>query len=153
MDIRRITYIMGNIIGSTDFRIQHFSVKELMLRIKDEQLIYSRIQYKMWERSKQIQFIESVLCGIPIASLYFNGSRPKWTVLDGVERLCALYDFVNNEFPIYDLELLPKVYENKFFSDFPPAVRRRFLNTFVYGYVLTTELTDDVLNSIFRRLN
>lgn len=145
--------MFSNIVGSTDFRIQHFSIKELMLRIKDNQLIASRIQYKKWEKHKQIQFIESVLCGIPIASLYFNGSTPRWTVLDGVERLYSIEAFVNNEFSLNNLELLSPMFENMFFNDFSPAVKRRFLNTSVYGYVLTTELPNDVLHSIFERLN
>lgn len=144
---------MDNIIGSTDFRMQHFSIRELMLRMGDNQLIANRVQSKIWDEQKQVRFIESVLCGIPIASLYFNGSTPQWSVLDGVERLCAIEAFVNNEFALNGLELLYPKYENKFFNDFPPAVRRRLMNTSVFGYVLTRELPQGILNSIFKRLN
>lgn len=144
---------MDNIVGSTDFRMQHFSIRELMYRMGDAQLIIQRETGKKWGTGKQIRFIESVLCGIPIASLYFDGSKPQWTVLDGVERLYAIKRFLNNEFPMRSLQLLSLDYENRFFNDFPPAVRRRFLNASVIGYVLTTELPKEVLRNIFERLN
>lgn len=144
---------MNNTIGSTDFRMQYFTIRELMQRMGDELLIGKRVLRKQWNRQKQISFIESVLSGIPIASVYFDGSKPRWTVLDGVERLCAIEDFVNNAFPLKDLNLLSPDYEDKFFRNFPFAVKRRFMNTPVIGYVLTTELSKEVLELIFKRLN
>ncbi len=146
------THIMNDIIGSTDFRMQHFTIRELMQRMDDGQLIGKRVQRKRWNEQKQIRFVESVLSGIPIASFYFNGAYPQWTVLDGVERIHAIRRYVNDEFQLHDLELLSKVY-NGYFSDLLPSVKRRFINTSLMGYVLTTELPKEVLNSIFKRLN
>ena len=146
------THAMNDIIGSTDFRMQHFTIRELMLRMDDEQLIGRRVGWKQWDEQKQKNFIESILSGIPIASFYFNGAYPQWTVLDGVERIHAIYRYVHDEFQLQNLELLSEDY-NGYFSELRPSVKRRFMNTPVMGYVLTTELPREVLNSIFKRLN
>lgn len=146
------THAMNDIIGSTDFRMQHFTIRELMQRMDDRQLVGKRVQWKLWDEQKQMRFIESVLSGIPIASFYFNGAYPQWTVLDGVERIHAIRRYVYNEIQLRDLELLSREY-NGYFSDLLPSVRRRFINTPIMGYVLTTELPKEVLNSIFKRLN
>lgn len=146
------THAMNDIIGSTDFRMQHFTIRELMLRMDDGQLVGRRVPGKHWDEQKQISFIESILSGIPIASFYFNGAYPQWTVLDGVERIHAIRRYVHDGFQLKNLELLSKEY-NGYFSELLPSVRRRFMNTSVMGYVLTTELPREVLNSIFKRLN
>lgn len=146
------THAMNDIIGSTDFRMQHFTIRELMLRMDDGQLDGDRVEWKMWDEQKQISFIESILSGIPIASFYFNGAYPQWTVLDGVERIHAIRRYVYNGFQLKNLELLSEEY-NGYFSELLPSVRRRFMNTSVMGYVLTTELPKEVLSSIFKRLN
>ena len=146
------THAMNDIIGSTDFRMQHFTIRELMLRMDDRQLVGRRVPGKHWDEQKQISFIESILSGIPIASFYFNGAYPQWTVLDGVERIHAIRRYVHNGFQLKNLELLSEEY-NGYFSELLPSVRRRFMNTSVMGYVLTTELPREVLSSIFKRLN
>lgn len=138
-------------VGSTDFRMQHFTIRELMDRIDSNQLKYSRIIGREWSIIEQIRFIESIFCGIPIASIYINGSQPKWTILDGVERLYAIKCYVDGNLLLENLELLPK-YEGYFF-ELPQQIRRRFFNTSVWGYVLTAELPKKTLNSIYKRLN
>ena len=143
---------MNDIIGSTDFRMQYFTIRELMQRMADGQLTGDRVQGKQWDERKQSRFIESVLSGIPIASCYFDGANPTWTVLDGVERIHAIHQYVYDEFPLKELELLSNDYKG-YFSGLSPFVKRRFMNTPVMGYVLTTELPQEVLKSIFKRLN
>lgn len=147
------THAMNDLIGSTDFRMQHFTIRELMLRMDDGQLdVVGRLDWKKWDTQKQISFIESILSGIPIASFYFNGAYPQWTVLDGVERIHAIRRYVLDGFRLQNLELLSKEY-NGYFSELRPSVKRRFMNTSVIGYVLTTELPKEVLSSILNRLN
>ena len=145
-------HAMIDIVGSTDFRMQHFTIRELMERVGRGQLVWRRVRGKEWNEHKQMRFVESVLSGIPIASFYFEGAYPQWTILDGVERIYAIRRYVHDEFQLRNLELLSVDYEG-YFSKLPPSVKRRFINTSVMGYVLTTELPKEVLNSIFTRLN
>ena len=139
-------------VGSTDFRMQHFTIRELMDRIESNQLKYNRIRGREWSIIEQIRFIESILCGIPIASIYLNGSQPQWTVLDGVERLYTIYCYISGNLSLNNLELLPNNYGGYFF-ELPSQIKRRILNTSVWGYVLTTEISKKTLNSIYKRLN
>ena len=145
-------YTSIDTLGSSDFRIQHFTIRELFDRMTDGQLSCLRVEGKKWSADKQILFVESILSGIPVASFYFNGSESHWSVLDGVERSYAIKQYVENRLCLQHLELLSPAY-NGYFEDLPSFVRRRFLNTSILGYVLTTQLPRTVLNSIFKRLN
>lgn len=143
---------MSNIIGSTGFRMQHFTVRELLDRIDIGQLVGKSVPGKQWTKNKRKTFIESVLCGIPIASIYLDGCKPQWNIIDGVERLYTLKMYVDDELCLDNMKLLPEMYEG-LFSELPPPIKRRFMNTPIIGYVLTTELEQKLLETIFERLN
>lgn len=49
----------------------------------------------IWSKKKKSRLIESILLGIPIPSFYFSeNSQGKSDVIDGLQRLCTLRDFV-----------------------------------------------------------
>lgn len=143
---------MANVIGSADFRMQHFTIRELLDRIDAGQLVGNIVPEKQWPLKKRKMFVESVLCGIPIASIYLNGCRPRWNIIDGVERLHSIKMYADNQLLLEDMTLLPEMYEGRF-NELPSPVKRRFLNTPIIGYVLTTELEPELVESIFERLN
>ncbi len=152
--------INTNKVSEADFRIQYFTIGELLDRFRrfreeQEQLNFfvERNSGRQWSLNKQSLFIESILCGIPVASLYIDGSNPIWNVIDGVERLNAINKFVNNRLKLSEIELLSKDYSDLCFMDLPVYIQRRFLNTPLMVYILTTILPREVKNIIFERLN
>lgn len=67
---------------------------------------YQRLS--VWDRQKQQTFIDSVINGFDIPKLYFyeipptSGQAPqyKYAVIDGKQRLLALWEFMSNQWPL-----------------------------------------------------
>jgi hypothetical protein len=48
-----------------------------------------------WSEPQKNKFIESILLGIPISSIFvYQGSSGVWEVVDGLQRLSTIYQFV-----------------------------------------------------------
>jgi hypothetical protein len=51
-------------------------------------------RYFRWEIDQRTRFIESILCGIPVPSLFMAEDKEgKWEVVDGLQRLSAILSF------------------------------------------------------------
>ena len=50
----------------------------------------------LWSVKKKSRLIESIILGLPLPSFYFyiDEEREKWVVIDGLQRLCAINDFM-----------------------------------------------------------
>jgi len=52
----------------------------------------------LWSEQKQSQLIESILISFPLPAFYFDGTDDdKWLVVDGLQRLSSLRNFVINK--------------------------------------------------------
>lgn len=61
----------------------------------------------VWSRKQKSQLIESLLLGIPIPYLYvYEGKNSNLIVIDGRQRLSAIFDFLDNKFALVGLEFL-----------------------------------------------
>ena len=116
----------------------------------------------VWDSTKKSRLIESILLGLPLPSFYFNEEEGGSTrsVIDGVQRLCAIRDFVlgkdvNGNHVFLKLENLQflKQYEGLTFADLSrPDVRR------IHGLKITTntlgyQTPSEVKLVIFQRVN
>jgi hypothetical protein len=110
-----------------------------------------------WTRAQQSRLIESVIMNVPIPPVFLGEDEPgKYVVLDGRQRLTALYQFLGNEFKLSGLavwnELNGKnLNQLKKLGD-PPissAVTRRF----VPAVLILHESVPEVKYEVFDRLN
>lgn len=58
----------------------------------------------VWTNRQKVRLIESIYLGLPIGSIIWNRTRANeptdsW-LLDGQQRLSAIYGYLNNEFPV-----------------------------------------------------
>ncbi len=61
----------------------------------------------IWNSVKKSQLIESLLLGIPIPYIYvYEGKNNSLIVIDGRQRLSAIFEFLNNKYPLRGLEFL-----------------------------------------------
>ena len=59
--------------------------------------LYPDFQRKdnLWDEGKQSRLIESILISFPLPAFYFDGTDDnKWLVVDGLQRLSAIRNFV-----------------------------------------------------------
>ena len=61
----------------------------------------------VWSQKQKSQLIESILMGIPLPSRYVRKDRyGAYTVLDGEQRMSALFQFMNDNFQLEGLNVL-----------------------------------------------
>ena len=107
----------------------------------------------IWSKVKQSRLIESLLIKIPIPSLYFDASNEnRWLVIDGLQRLSTIDDFVNDRFKLTKLEFLHDL-EGLTYSQLPAVYQMRIDETEVTSYLVMPGTPMRVKFDIFRRIN
>nr|VFK38814.1 MAG: Protein of unknown function DUF262 [Candidatus Kentron sp. TC] len=70
----------------------------------------------VWTPKQKSELIESILMGIPLPLIYMKeDDRGVYIVVDGRQRLTALFDFMDDEFSLNNLEMLGDL-NGKYFS-------------------------------------
>ena len=109
----------------------------------------------LWTEVQQSQLIESLLLGLPLPSFYFSDDEEikKWLVVDGLQRLCTLKNFIiDKTLSLKGLEFLDR-YEGKFYDDLSKEERRKISGTKINFYVIEKQTPSSVKFLIFKRVN
>ena len=65
---------------------------------------------QVWSNKQRSELIESILLGIPIPVIYlFESQFGTWQVLDGLQRLSAITDFMSGRFRLNGLTVLAEL--------------------------------------------
>lgn len=116
----------------------------------------------VWDATKKSRLIESILLGLPLPSFYFNEDEGGLTrsVIDGVQRLCAIRDFVlgrevNGRLKFLRLENLQflKQYEGLTFAGLARPDVRRIHSMKITTNTLGYQTPSEVKLIIFQRVN
>lgn len=105
MNIIKIQEQLDNKRRSVAFDSYDITVKQLYDMIL-ERMIDIAPEYQrhfVWDAKRQSSLIESVLLGIPIPSLFMATNKDStWEVIDGVQRLTTIINFIGNEEELKD---------------------------------------------------
>jgi len=135
-----------------------FSIKQVVDMIENAEIDlapdFQRL--KVWKPQQKSQLIESIFLRIPLPAFYFaSDEEGKMQVVDGVQRLSAIYEFYSSEskFRLSGLEYLGELV-NKTYADIKDSLwRRRFETTQLQVNVIDPQTPDPVKYDIFRRIN
>ncbi len=129
------------------------------------ELLVSRIKYNevdlepdfqrsfVWKAERQSRLIESLLLRIPIPVFYVAADENEnWLVVDGVQRMFTIYNYVTDQFPLNHLEYLEK-YNKKKYCDLPRQMQRRIGESELVVNVIDHGTPEDVMFNIFHRIN
>lgn len=146
-----------------DIRVstKSFSLRNILDLIHEESLDlapdFQRLE--VWKLKQKAQLIESILLQIPLPAFYFaEDADGSMRVVDGLQRLSTVYDFVlggsdrKGGFRLRELEYIDDV-QGKRFADLPAPWQRRIHNTQIVVHVIDPATPAPVKYDIFRRIN
>lgn len=114
----------------------------------------------VWNSSQKSRLIESLLLRIPLPNFYFaEDEEGRLTVVDGLQRLTTIRDFVNNKFPLVDLEYLDEGVKGRYYQDegtkkgIDKKYFRWFNMTQLSVNVIDPSSPSNVKYDIFKRIN
>lgn len=132
------------------------TIDSLVRRIRHDEIDLApefQRRARLWKPHKKGQLIESILLRIPLPVFYVAATEDDmWSVVDGLQRLTTINDFLKNNFKLSGLEYLNQL-EGMFFSDLPRAMQRRIEETSLVLNIIQPGTPDEVMINIFRRLN
>lgn len=110
----------------------------------------------VWDKGRKSRLIESILLRIPLPVFYFSSDRDGiLSVVDGLQRLTAIMEFMQNKLPLQGLEYLDncegQTYNGK--NKIDDRLFRRFNLTQISANVIDSSSPTKVKYDIFRRLN
>ena len=108
---------------------------------------------QMWDNIRKSRLIESLLLRIPIPAFYVAADEEdRWKVVDGIQRLSSINGYINNGFPLRNLEYLSD-FEGKRYIDLPRAMQRRMKETELIVNVISPSTPVEVMFNVFLRIN
>lgn len=132
------------------------SVRQMYDLIKDEQLNlnpgFQRRQ--VWKDNKRKSLlIESLMLRIPIPVFYvYEDNDTIWHVVDGLQRMSTIYDFIDGKFKLSGLQYLKNSKGLKF-ENLEQKYKNRINSTTLTINVIDSTTPTQVKYDIFRRIN
>ena len=136
-------------------RTAHVRVDQISQQIGNGEIYWdSEVQRAFaWQPEQQSQFIESLLLRIPIPAFYAAADENhSWSVVDGVQRLSSVFNYVTDEFPLNRLEYFIR-FNGKRYNDLPRPIQRRIDETQLVLHIVETGTPEDVRLNIWQRIN
>ncbi len=141
---------------------QPLALRNIFDRLENNEIILDpdfQRNHDLWSLKQQSRLIESLLIRIPLPAFYFDSSTNEdWTVVDGLQRLTALYNFVirkpedEKKLRLEGLEYLSGL-NGCSYEELPRTMQRRLQEQNIFAYIIRPGTPNKVKTSIFERIN
>lgn len=141
------------------------SFREIIAMYDENELVKPELQRKyVWDKNEASRFIESLLMGLPVPSVFFAKSGSQKLIVDGYQRIMTVYDYVNKGifsgdgkiFKLSNSEKINQRWRNKAFSELSIDDQRKIKSTTIHAIIFEQkkpENDDTSLYQIFERIN
>lgn len=119
-------------------------------------------RHHRWNVETSSRLIESLILNIPIPTIYISqdvdvdvevdDGIPRYSVIDGQQRLTAIYDFMKNKYALTGLRVL-SLLNGSAYRDLPPFLIRRLEERGISCLWIDSIVDPQVKYDIFERLN
>lgn len=108
---------------------------------------------EVWTAKQKSELIESILMGLPIPLIYlFETKDGKKAVVDGRQRLTTFTKYMNNQFALKDLRMLPNL-NGKKFEKLESILQSKIEDYQIMAYVIQPPTPERIKFDIFDRVN
>lgn len=142
------------------------SVRELITQYSEGDIEKPELQRKyVWNKKVASRFIESLLLGLPVPSIFFANieSTGKRLIIDGYQRIRTLHDYIHDGiwrgddsvFRLVDSNVINKRWRNKTFEELSESDKRRLKNYTIHAIIFEQRrpANDSAMFQIFERIN
>lgn len=142
------------------------SVRELISQYEDGDIEKPELQRKyVWTKKAASRFIESLLLGLPVPSIFLANLEPsgKRLIIDGYQRICTLYDFIHEGiwggdetvFRLVNSDIINERWRNKSYKELSADDQRRLRNYTIHAIIFEQKQprSDTGLYQVFERIN
>jgi hypothetical protein len=110
-------------------------------------------RYFVWDDKKSSRLIESVLLDLPLPIIFLaEEAGGRESVVDGQQRLTALFTFLDGKWALSSLELHPEL-NGVHFADLPRQLRLKIRRAPIRVTTILKESDEELKFEIFERLN
>lgn len=127
-----------------------------------DRLIYNEIEIqpeyqrkdRIWKLEQRSRLIESILIGLPLPIFYFGERKNgNWAVIDGLQRITTIQDFMQDKFSLYKLEEATE-YEGIKYSQLSRIDTRKIREFELTAYIVDIEEGKErFITELFHRIN
>jgi hypothetical protein len=140
------------------------SFRELISMYEDDELIKPELQRKyVWDKVEASRFIESILLGLPVPSIFLAQSGSQRLIVDGYQRIMTVYDYIRGIFSadkkVFKLSNSDKInvrWRNKAFSELSTDDQRKIKSTTIHAIIFEQKKPENdgtSLYQVFERIN
>ena len=137
-------------------RTVHIVIEQLVSRIRYGEIDltpeFQRLR-GIWSLEQKSRLVESLMLRIPIPVFYVAAQEnDNWFVVDGLQRMSTVDDYVNGRFPLEKLEYLTSLNQLKH-DELPRHMQRRISETQLLINVIDPGTPPEVMFNVFLRIN
>lgn len=149
-----------------NFNVNRKTINEISTMFGEENLVVDDTYQRrsVWSEKDKVRLIETILLNLIIPELFFwkADTDPETGasithIVDGQQRIKAIYSFVNNEFklkPQYLLDAgIKEAHANKYFKDLDTEIKKEFWNYQLMVIDIDPKATREDIITMFNRLN
>ena len=140
------------------------SFRELISMYDEDELVKPELQRKyVWDKVAASRFIESILLGLPVPSIFLAQSGSQKLIVDGYQRIMTVYDYIRGIFStdkkIFRLSNSEKInmrWRNKAFAELSSDDQRKIKSTTIHAIIFEQKKPENdgtSLYQIFERIN
>lgn len=119
------------------------SFRELISMYEEDELVKPELQRKyVWDKVEASRFIESILLGLPVPSVFLAQSGSQKLIVDGYQRIMTVYDYMRGIFStdkkVFRLSNSEKInarWRNKAFSELSTDDQRKIKSTTIHAII------------------